>query len=309
MVTPPRIILSDGSVLNLTGTYIAGNSITDDNGGGIKVTSGTLTLTGATVTGNTVNGTNLNGGGAYIIGNSPVTFRSCTFAGNSCSYVGGGAYISGGSDVFEDCVFSGNVASNGTVSTAGGAMYIAQTTLTLSNCVFKNNFAYGYGGAIRCGNATTTIVGCVISSNSGGAPGLGIMVRNGTTILSNTVVTSNVRRTGAFDGFAQLYQSQGILSINGGCTLGNIGVNGQANGDVTAPDGSMCFSGSNFVSSAAVNSTGIVIISGGAIITLGTNIRAVTEGRVTVQTGGCTVNGHVIPAGSYTTINSDGTTT
>ena len=54
---------------------------------------------------------------------------------------------------------------------------------------------------------------------------------------------------------------------------------------------------------------GTVIISSGASINLTSSINPGGTGGITVLTGGCTVNGNAIPAGTYTSINSNGQAT
>ncbi len=90
------------------------------------------------------------------------------------------------------------------------------------------------------------------------------------------------------------------LTLQGGNTVGII------------VDGSGCsveISGSNAIeqiTSRNATQFGTVTISGGASINLTSSIAPGGTGGITVLTGGCTVNGNAIPAGTYTSIDSNG---
>lgn len=69
----------------------------------------------------------------------------------------------------------------------------------------------------------------------------------------------------------------------------------------------MSIAGGNTIDSVVPYSTsngGAVVITSGASINLTSSINP--GGDITILEGGCTVNGNVIPAGTYTSIDSNG---
>ena len=289
-----------------------------DSANNLLPNSSSYSITGATFTIPSLKNDNVVdlGGTIAIQNRATLTSASGCIITNGSRLSGGGMFTYGGSMILSNCVISGNVASGG-----GGLMGDGFTSshifyppsVSCTGCeIVDNTGSSAYAGGIRMNNGTLFLNDCIVSNNHGNGAGKGIMCTGGTTTLSNTTVIGNTDQNGNIAlGTAEIYQSQGILNIAGGCTVGYVTVNGQALEDAAAqPTGSMILNGSNtFLSSSWLNSTGACYISGGAVITLGSYIQTQTANRIFVSTGGCTVNGHYISAGSYTKINSDGTTT
>ena len=125
--------------LNITGGYFNSH----DAGGGVYVTSGTVTITSSSIYGNTAN--NCDGG-----------------CGNSR---GGGVVVAGGTVTFSSCTISGNTARNG----AGGGIWTASgSTVTItSSSIYGNTADYGNipGGGGIGGGGTVSISSSTISGN------------------------------------------------------------------------------------------------------------------------------------------------
>jgi len=177
-------------------------------------------LDGFTITGGNAEGTaytaDRNGGGLYLerSGSYP-QIKNCTFSSNTAQY--GGAICIDGSvgnatPVITDCLFTGNVALNGT-SGSGGAVYNKgassnETSPVFYNCAFINNSAFSYGGAIynNAYNCTVntelyncTFYGNEVTTNNAGYGGRGGAIYNanynniGTCqpILTNCILYGN----------------------------------------------------------------------------------------------------------------------
>lgn len=98
-----------------------------------------------------------------------VTFRNIKFTGSTNFSAGGGAVLlsnqPGVSITFENCRFQGNSLAS-TVTTGGGALSIANSSVTITDCLFKENQALRNGGAIFITNANVNITGSTFYKNS-----------------------------------------------------------------------------------------------------------------------------------------------
>lgn len=125
----------------------------DDRRGGGILTSGSPTLRNLLLTGNRA-GT--AGGALYSIEGAP-QISGCRFEGNeSLGDAGAAGLWYGSSDtgvlVVEDCVFSGNRASN------GGAVSSQRDTLVFRSCRFEGNTATHAGGALAMAHSSCSVV-------------------------------------------------------------------------------------------------------------------------------------------------------
>jgi len=119
-------------------------------------------VSGFTIT----NGFEVIGGGMYITNSSP-TVNNCIFSGNSATQsppfgMGGGMIILGASSpLVTNCSFSGN---DGDVY--GGGIYNASSSpLTIENCSFSNNTAH-QGGGMYNDSSSPVVSNCTFSGNS-----------------------------------------------------------------------------------------------------------------------------------------------
>ena len=113
-----RVFHVDGANLTLVSLMLSGGAASGDgngdDGGGVLVVNGSLTLERVAVTGNSAR----NGGGV-MAQESPVTIRRSAFTGNQAVPVeglqgsGGGVHLRGGTLTLENSTFSGNQAEQG----------------------------------------------------------------------------------------------------------------------------------------------------------------------------------------------------
>ncbi len=167
-------ITAAGDVLRVVGTVPCGSHnlslATETNPSGNKnfqytiegdVTGSTLTGTGGLTRMFTIN--------AASDGQN-VTFRNIKFTGSTNYSAGGGAVLlsnqGGVSLTFENCRFEGNSLAS-TVTTGGGALSIANSSVEITDCLFKENQAFRHGGAIFIsGVATVFITGTTFYKNT-----------------------------------------------------------------------------------------------------------------------------------------------
>jgi subtilisin family serine protease len=137
-----------GAIRNLNSNQILTNCTFIGNfsdwfgGGGMDNGDSTLTLTNCIFSGNWTEG---RGGGMQNAYGDIVELTNCTFQGN-LAYAGGGIYTGGGDSTLNNCIFTGNTATDAN----GGGMYCYDyTNATLSNCTFAENSALN-GNALVC---------------------------------------------------------------------------------------------------------------------------------------------------------------
>ena len=181
-----------------------------------------------------------------------------------------------------------------------GGSYIdaAQKTVNITGATITSGSNLR-GGGINATSATatitdTTITGCYASGNGGG-----LYIVSGTAHISNGIISGNSSVDSRTDDIA--------VGSGGVCYLKNCTASRIACGF----DGAVVIeSGNNTVHTVSQyqGSQGVVTISAGANITLGGKIQLGTAGTVNVVGGTCAVNTHVIGSGTYTQINSNGTT-
>lgn len=310
--------IASGAVLDLTGN----ENLTPINpGGGITFEAGGATvypsagqasaymLGGMTVP--TIGNTNVIGLSstyAYVSSNTSAVASNAIFSGGFASATNGGAVVMGASASFSafDCVFDKNSGYN-----AGGMIApVEGCTLVLSGCTATNNDAYNGGGVFLFSGASGELVSCTMSGNKGYTAGA-LHVNAGASVsLSGCTITGNIASS-AFGGGLNAYgnanisactisgNSQGDIRITSNTVL----IKDSTVGLIATSGGTVTFEGTNTLASAG-GGTGTVIISGGASITLTSSIAP--GGGITVLTGGATVNGNAIPAGTYTSIDSNG---
>lgn len=184
---------------------------------------------------------------------------------------------------------SGVTVTGGTAN-AGGAFYTENGTMNFSNCIFSGCSATTGIVTGYYENAVVNLTGCTFTDNTGYVPGP-CVTNSAVMNLSNCTVTGDTFRT--------MYCTTGAKMNFAECTL---------NATCVLFGGSATFAGENTVKRVAkeTDGSGFVTISSGATINLTSSIDPGGTGGITVLTGGCTVNGNVIAAGTYTSIDSNG---
>ena len=134
-----KIDLGSSDVVQLIGLSITGG-YADEDGGGVRVSGGTVTMSSCTISGNTAggiaNGADRRGGGVCVWSGT-VTFSSCTITGNTGND-GGGVYLREGIVAFSSCIITGNTANSG-----GGGVYVFGATVAISSCTMSGNTGDG----------------------------------------------------------------------------------------------------------------------------------------------------------------------
>ena len=174
-----RIFSLTGSNIVLQGLFLTSGKVNSNYGGGVLIASDGVTIKNCTF----YNCKALYGGAVFISGNNVVIddcqFRSNTALDNNKYTRGGAIYINGGysnilinnsrfgvngynradyggaifsssSAVFNNTIFSTNIADDN-----GGALYVtnAASESIFENCTFNNNAAYGRYSAVTGGGA------------------------------------------------------------------------------------------------------------------------------------------------------------
>ena len=308
-------------------TIITGNTATALRGGALYTYGGSIRLTGCTVSKNG-SASDIQGGGIAVFANGTVMLSNCNVSDNigsgdisvasSLVVLSGGTYgnIILGNGKAElsaenkvDSIVQGNSA--GSVTLTSGAI------LDLTGNTNDTPIAPGGGITFEAGGAT------VLYDNGGEGASASYMIDNitfpaGATLKNNGTVTANgssgdyaiiknktaIVSGGRMTGTVIVYNN-GILNLSSTQMVGTVlldsyyGIGGSA---IIAGDCTIATIAKNVP--AGTTPTGIAIISSGASINLTNTIAP--GGGITVLAGGCTVNGNVIPAGTYTSIDSNG---
>jgi len=301
-----------GGTATITGCTFSNNSnsATTGIGAGIHLhESATGVFESCTISDNYVMGafnaaTNAGDGGGGICinttGVSGCVFSSCLITGNTANHIGGGVFLNGEGDpvLFKECMFTSNRAPRG-----GGLTVTRGAKAVLSGCTFtKHDVASTF--QIIGVMATPAIAGqsrtpelymqdTIISGNSGVNLDYPVFIQGGICYVSGTTIGYNYATTSRqWD-----VTGSGSMFIEGGCLMGMGRIN----------NGGRVFIGGTNQMVSVDNTAGDadITISSGASITLLQSIN-VGASKITVLTGGCTVNGASIPAGTYTTIVSSG---
>ena len=182
-VTPFRIFtINSGKTVGLNGLTISnGDAGTGAWGGGI-ISSGILSINNCEIRGNHAD----NGGGLSIIGGQ-VTISDSTVSGNTTTFQGAGIDDIAGADLtLINTTISGNTAG----TTPGGIRIIGGGTLTLVNCTVTNNTSLtNFTGGVGTNTSSVTRLRNTIVANNVGAD-----LRNsgGTvTSLGNNLTSDN----------------------------------------------------------------------------------------------------------------------
>ena len=187
------------------------------SGGAIHVGDATVTVENCSFSKNY----GRNGGSLFTDNaKAKLTVKGCTFTEDYTYNTGGSINNSNGTQIIENCTFTGCYNQVGT----GGAVHIngASAVQTLKNCVFsaceanRNNSylkvaAKASGGAISVQNANLDISGCTFDGNMGSA-GSAMLIQGGDGLIrvSDSVFKNN---KGASHGLIQT-NGKAVLFMN-----------------------------------------------------------------------------------------------
>jgi len=158
-------------------TITGGNG---DDGGGMRNTNSSPTITNCMFSGNTVH----NGGGGMVNYNSSPTVTNCWFNGNKSAYGGGAMYNQSSSPTLTNCSFNGNTAD-----WCGGGMYNGSGSATVTNCTFNDNTAVVSGGGGMCNynGSSSTVTNCTFNGNmAAGGGGMANSSGSSSTVINCT---------------------------------------------------------------------------------------------------------------------------
>jgi hypothetical protein len=109
------------------------------------------------------------------LGESSETVVSGFTVTRGSAFDGGAVRLFNASPIFENCLFSDNIG------TEGGAIHArTDSSPQITGCTFYDNWADNYGGAIYSYLATPYVSQCVFTNNRAGMSGGGISLKTGT---------------------------------------------------------------------------------------------------------------------------------
>lgn len=132
-------------------TFANGYTTTDGWAGGVTMQRAEAVFINCRFQGNTGNQPSTGGGGILVAENSMAQFSNCRWENNSARNFGGGLAVETGSQAsILSSTFDGNRVDvpYHSVTAAGGAIHVGNSTLTVAHSTFRNNRAGYVGGAI-----------------------------------------------------------------------------------------------------------------------------------------------------------------
>lgn len=150
----PAPVLTITGTVQISGVTIRGGNNASGNGGGILVSSGSLTLIDSVITANTAQQ------GSAIFANATLTIRTSTISGN----MGTGAIAASGDATVVDSTIANN---------QGTAIVFtpASKTLTIDRCTISGNTDAAGVGGLQLQGGTANIRNTTFSGNSGAQGG------------------------------------------------------------------------------------------------------------------------------------------
>lgn len=275
-----RIFDISASTVTLSGLAVTGGSQpAGQEGGAIKETGASLTLTNDSFTGNTTSGADGSGGAVFMqsLVDGTLVVTGSSFVSNIASNVGtsGGGF--GGAIMFQpnnngtmtvtNSTFDSNTAQSGTHSQGGfggGVMFEpgAVGSLTIAGSTFSSNVAAGatvpptsqggFGGGMMfqpgAAGSALSITNSTFTGNSAGGPsgfGGGIMYQPGTgssaTLTQVTIAGNSATNSGSAGG---LDIEDSPMTIQNSIVSGNT-VGSTASNCATSSGGSLALAGHN----------------------------------------------------------------
>ena len=269
--TGGAIYLVSGELTIPNYVTLSGN-IATNNGGGVFVLGGTLTLE-TNISGNTATG---NGGGLYVAGGK-VKLQNGVQISDNIAANGGGIYLTESGKL----TFGGNVTIlNNTATSNGGGLCIENSniykdkenkpSLVLdSNVTISLNTATN-GGGLYVSGAAVTINGAKISDNNATNGGGVYMVEDTIFKLQSGLISgSNKGKTGEeLNGYkgGGVYVGGGTFTMTGGTIDGNISQIG--GGVYVGNGGTFTMTGGNISSNVATDKGGGVGVEASGYFTM-----------------------------------------
>jgi len=128
---------------DITGNGKSTGTVVTQNGGGVYIDGGTLTVTSGNISSNA---SNVNGGGVYIM-NGTVMMGAGKILANSCGQYGGGVYVYNSSTTDKKTVtFNGGTLSGNSAKYGGGVCVDGLIDMSIGNVEIAENTATNGGG-------------------------------------------------------------------------------------------------------------------------------------------------------------------
>ena len=160
------------------------NGLANGGVGGAILSNATLTIENSVLSGNVA------GSGGSIYSSGALTLRNSRVVNNAAG-TGAGIYVNSSTALIENCVVSGNVASqHGGGIITSGVVTIVQSTLS------GNVAAQGAGIHVATANAQAIISRSTLSGNEAGQLGGGIYLALGAVQLAHSTVSANAATHG-----------------------------------------------------------------------------------------------------------------
>jgi hypothetical protein len=189
----------NGSSLILDNVDLTDNDAIDE-GGGVYVQSGSLSINGGSIVDNTSD----SGGGVYAGGTTSIT--NAFFQGNRATVAGGALSLNGSvTDTVANTRLTTNLAgSGGAIDDEAGALALQSDTLDQNHAFASSSVgsvgSVGLGGALYVSSTATsgaglTVANCLFLDNAAVQFGLGeggaIMVESGPLTIENSELSGN----------------------------------------------------------------------------------------------------------------------
>lgn len=225
IVNNGNFTMNDGNIIG-NGKNASDAAVTQ-NGGGVYLDGGTLTVAAGTISSNA---STTNGGGLYIM-NGTVMMGSGMLQGNVCGQYGGGVYVYNSSSVEKNVTFNGGTLSGNSAKYGGGVCVDGLILMTIGNVEIAENTATNGGGVCLMNSAHMVF-------------GIG-QIKNNTAISQRSFSTGYQKEIDEIEGFGGgVYLSTGTTlvfnSANDLGLFGNLADNGGdeifANGKSTTVD-------------------------------------------------------------------------
>jgi uncharacterized repeat protein (TIGR01451 family)/CSLREA domain-containing protein/uncharacterized repeat protein (TIGR02543 family) len=177
-----------------------------NNGAGLYIVGGDVTLVNDTFSGNAAN----SGGAICACGSGQLSISGSVFDSNTAANYGGAIEATAGTITVSDTLFIGNSITPG--SGVGGAMNNLNADVTITNSTFINNTVIEAGGALA-NYKTMTVTGSTFSGNTASASdssGGAIYIQATRTTLSDCTFDGNSAENGG-----GIQNDAGVLTVSG----------------------------------------------------------------------------------------------
>ncbi len=268
-------LYSQNAFSRLVNCYISNNA-SNENGGGIQCTYGSIDLIDCTIANNTTknkgaglygyytqlsmtntivkqntitHSTSSNGAGIYLFGTEAVITAS-TIQENYSTRKGGGLFADDGSDV----IIRNSIISSNFSITGGGGIYATETIqLLLDGCYIQDNISQSNGGGLCLSSADSVIYHTTFANNRANSTGDGIYAYPGSAVTLKNSILWNYNDD--FDGIQSTQveycniKDASFEGSNGNISSDPLFVNAQ-NGDYHIRPGSPCIDAAITISGA-----------------------------------------------------------